>query len=42
MNPSRPLGKPSSNYYSTILQGYLVARFDKTYLNDGVKRSVTK
>ncbi|MBR2953470.1 MAG: gamma-glutamylcyclotransferase [Clostridia bacterium] len=42
MNPGRPLGKPSAYYYSTILQGYLDARFDKTYLNNGVKRSVAK
>ncbi len=42
MNPGRPLGKPSAYYYATILQGYRTARFDPTYLKEGVMRSVVK
>jgi len=42
MNPGRPLGNPSAYYYATILQGYRTARFDPTYLKEGVMRSVVK
>lgn len=38
MNPGKPLGKPSVNYYITILEGYYTAEFDPSYLNNAVMR----
>ena len=41
MTEGRPLNLPSAYYYGTILHGYKGAKFDKKFLDDGVKRSRT-
>ena len=39
MNDGRPLGRPSRYYYSTILEGYESAGFDKKILKAALKDS---
>lgn len=39
MNDGRQIGSPSKQYYNTILQGYTSAGFDKTILDNAVKKS---
>lgn len=40
MNEGRPLGKPSTFYYNTILEGYKECEFDVRILEQGVTDSV--
>ncbi|WMJ87781.1 gamma-glutamylcyclotransferase family protein [Anaerocolumna sp. MB42-C2] len=40
MNDGRPLGQPSSYYYTTILEGYKDAGFDVNILRQATKDSV--
>ena len=41
MTEGRPLALPSAYYYATILHGYKTAKFDKTFLDEGVDKSRT-
>jgi gamma-glutamylcyclotransferase (GGCT)/AIG2-like uncharacterized protein YtfP len=40
MNEGRPLGQPSSFYYTTIMEGYNEANFDMDILRQATKDSV--
>lgn len=42
MNEGRPLNLPSSEYYTTILEGYKGAGFDVEYLDRAVNNSIEK